>query len=85
MALPKQRYMATEYRVTVDGLSIGSIEYPFTVNLSPETINQLRRDVAHHYRVKPEGVMIERMTKQARMNSWVWSEFYRLQLKGQIS
>lgn len=84
MALPKERYMATEYKISVDGLSIGSISYPFQVNFTDGTLNKLRFDVSKHYRVAPEGVTIEKLNKQARKDSWVWGQYYKLPLKGKI-
>jgi len=77
--------MATEYKVLVDGMDIGSIQYPFVVLLKPKTIAKLIDDVAHHYRVEPKGVKVVRLTAKARRDKMAWSNLPKIKHFGKIS
>lgn len=80
----KYSYLATKYKVCVDGLSIGSIRYPFVVKLKPATLEKLRKDVAHHYNVKPAGVEIQKVYGDARFDSFVWGEYFKIPMEGKV-
>lgn len=76
---------ATEYKFTVDGEGIGSIAYPFPVNLKESVLDRIRYEVAEHYGVLFRSVDVKKLDVEARRDSMTWGTYYELEHRGKIA
>lgn len=79
------QYLASTYFITVDGLPLGEISYPFPVCLKPNTLIKLREDIGRRAGIRIDGIKIRHVSKAKVLDFASKKKPKRIEHKGKIS
>lgn len=81
----KNNYLASTYQITVDGLPIGEISYPFECILKPKTLVELREEIARRAKIRIDGIKIRYVSKAINWGGMSKVKARRIKHRGKVS